>query len=305
MNLPKFRNAIVYRATLPSIEAIEGHLAELQYEEIGETEFARAAFVPNPITGELVTPIENGYAIVVRRDEKIIPAQVVAKEARERIERIEKLSGGKLKRQERNAIICDVKVDLCKKAFVRSSLILALYNSKDNLLVVNTTNKNISSLVGSLLIKVVGSLKTETIHIDNIKNGLTTRLQNHLNGSNDAFDGFTVGDYIQLSRLVEHKEVLRFSAEHASITNELTESLAGGFTVDQMELNGCGVNFLLTERFHFRRIDTQSFNYSDDEDKAFQWRHQTGADLFQFSAVVNQLCKLLAYKEPEQQQPAA
>jgi hypothetical protein len=84
---------------------------------------------------------------------------VVAKEARERIERIEKLSGGKLKRQERNAIICDVKVDLCKKAFVRSSLILALYNSKDNLLVVNTTNKNISSLVGSLLIKVVGLLK--------------------------------------------------------------------------------------------------------------------------------------------------
>lgn len=29
MKLPKFRNAIVYRATLPSIEAIEGHLLEL------------------------------------------------------------------------------------------------------------------------------------------------------------------------------------------------------------------------------------------------------------------------------------
>lgn len=305
MKLPKFRNAIVYRATLPSIEAIEGHLAELQYEEIGETEFARAAFVPNPITGELVTPIENGYAIVVRRDQKIIPTEVVAKEARERIERIEKLSGGKLKRQERNAIICDVKVELCKKAFVRSSLILALYNSKDNLLVVNTTNKNISSLVGSLLIKVVGSLKTETIHIDNIKNGLTTRLQNHLDGSKDSFDGFAVGDYIQLSRLADHKEVLRFSAEHTSITNELTESLASGFTVDQMEFNGCGVNFLLTERFHFRRIDTQSHIYNDEDDKAFQWRHQAGADLFQFSQVVNQLCKLLAYKEPEEQKPAA
>lgn len=29
MKLPKFRNAIVYRATLPGIEAIEGHLLEL------------------------------------------------------------------------------------------------------------------------------------------------------------------------------------------------------------------------------------------------------------------------------------
>lgn len=31
MKLSKLRNAIVYRATLPSIEAVEGHLQELPY----------------------------------------------------------------------------------------------------------------------------------------------------------------------------------------------------------------------------------------------------------------------------------
>lgn len=304
MKLPKFRNAIVYRATLPSIEAVEGHLSEMPYDEIGETEFARASFVPNPITGELVTPINNGYAIVVRRDQKIIPAQVVAKEAQARIQKIELMSNTKLKRQERNAIISDVKVELCKKAFVQSSLILALYNSADNLLVVNTTNKNISSLVVSLLVKVIGSVKTETIHIDDIKNGLTTRLQNHLNGNTDAFDGFILGDYIQMSRDADHKEVLRYSADHSSIATELAESLNSGFTVDQIEFSGMGVNFLLTERFHFRRIDTQSQLFNDEDDKAFKWRHQTGADLFQFSKVVNQICELLAYKEPQDQKPA-
>ncbi len=51
MKLPKFRNAIVYRATLPSIQAIEGHLLELPYSEIGETEFSRSSFVENPVTG--------------------------------------------------------------------------------------------------------------------------------------------------------------------------------------------------------------------------------------------------------------
>lgn len=50
MKLSKLRNAIVYRATLPSIEAVEGHLQELPYSELTETEFARASFVPNPIT---------------------------------------------------------------------------------------------------------------------------------------------------------------------------------------------------------------------------------------------------------------
>ena len=49
MKLPKFRNAIVYRATLPSIQAIEGHLLELPYSEIGETEFSRSSFVENPV----------------------------------------------------------------------------------------------------------------------------------------------------------------------------------------------------------------------------------------------------------------
>jgi recombination associated protein RdgC len=34
MKLSKLRNAIVYRATLPSIEAVEGHLQELPYSEL-------------------------------------------------------------------------------------------------------------------------------------------------------------------------------------------------------------------------------------------------------------------------------
>ena len=46
MKLSKLRNAIVYRATLPSIlKRVEGHLHELPYSEVGETEFSRSSFV--------------------------------------------------------------------------------------------------------------------------------------------------------------------------------------------------------------------------------------------------------------------
>ncbi|HAT3646815.1 TPA: recombination-associated protein RdgC, partial [Raoultella ornithinolytica] len=198
MKLSKLRNAIVYRATLPSIEAVEGHLHELPYSELGETEFARSSFVPNPITGELVTPIAGGYAIVVRRDEKIIPQHVVMKEANERIQRIENACGEKLKRADRNNIIQDAKVQLCKQAFIKSSLFLALYNTEENLLIINSANKNIAGMVGAMLVKVIGSVKTVTINISDIKNGLTTRLKNHLDGEQSAFAGFEVGDYVQL-----------------------------------------------------------------------------------------------------------
>ncbi len=122
MKLSKLRNAtIVYRATLPSIEAVEGHLQELPYSELTETEFARASFVPNPITGELVTPMtvmQSWFAAM-----KNNPQHVVMKEANERIQRIENACGQKLKRADRNNIIQDAKVQLCKQAFIKSSLI--------------------------------------------------------------------------------------------------------------------------------------------------------------------------------------
>ncbi|EIV2907015.1 recombination-associated protein RdgC [Citrobacter braakii] len=304
MKIPKFRNAIVYRATLPGIEAIEGHLLELPYSEIGETELSRTSFVPNPITGELVTPITGGYAIVVRRDQKIIPQHVLMKEATARIQNIENMSGHKLKRAERSAIIENVLAELCKKAFVKSTLTLALYSTDEKLLVINTTNKQIASMVCAMLIKVVGSVKTETINISDIKNGLTTRLKSYINGAANAFEGFTVGNYIQLSRYADQKEVIRYSAEHESIQSELADSLNSSFTADKMELSGCGVTFILTENFHFSRINTQSQTFNNEDDKAFQWRHQAGADLFQFSKVVNLMCDLLSYKEDQSQKPA-
>lgn len=304
MKLPKFRNAIVYRATLPSIQAIEGHLLELPYSEIGETEFSRSSFVENPVTGELVTPISGGYAMVIRHDQKIIPRHVVMEEANSRIQTIENISGDKLKRTERLAIIDNVRVDLCKQAFVKSTLILALYNIQERLLVINTTSKKIAGMTCAMLVKVVGSVKTETINISDIKNGLTTRLNNHIQGIPNAFEGFTVGSYIQLSRHADKKEVIRYSAEHESIQSELADSLCGGFTADKLELSGCGVTFTLTEKFHFTRINTQPQSFNDEDDIAFQWRHQTSADLFQFSKVVNLMCELLSYKEDQSQKPA-
>ncbi|MZP49279.1 hypothetical protein GQA40_23810, partial [Escherichia coli] len=138
--------------------------------------------------------------MVIRHDQKIIPRHVVMKEANSRIQTIENMSGNKLKRAERLAIIDNVRVDLCKQAFVKSTLILALYSTDEKLLVINTTNKIIAGMVCAMLIKVVGSVKTETINISDIKNGLTTRLNNYINGAANAFEGFTVGNYIQLSR---------------------------------------------------------------------------------------------------------
>ncbi len=305
MKIAKLKNAIVYRAGLPGVGVIEKHLAELPYSEIGDTDFVRYSFVENPVTGEVVTPIVNGYAICLRIDEKMIPKHVIKKEAQDRISSVERRCGKRISKIEKQQIIDSVKVDLCKQAFVKTSLIYALYHEEQKLLMVNTTNKNYAGMLCAMLVKVVGSMKTETIHISDVKNGLTTRLKSYIGGDSSAFDGFKVGDVIQLSRRIETKETIRYSAEHLSVVSEIEESLGSGFSVDSIELLSGGTSFTLTENFHFRRIKTNNSEHNDEDDEAFIWRHAAGIDLFFMTAVINKLCSLLAYKEPDEEDKPA
>ncbi|WP_413499216.1 recombination-associated protein RdgC [Buttiauxella gaviniae] len=302
MKVSKLKNAIVYKATLPGVDNINQHLAELPYSEIGDTEFIRYSFVENPVTGEIVTPIVNGYAICLRIDEKIIPKPVIKKTVLERIASIEGRFGARISKIEKQQIIDTVKVDLCKQAFVKTSLIYALYQAEENLLMVNTTSKHYANVLCSMLVKVVGSIETKTIHISDVKNGLTTRLKSYIAGDSEAFDGFEVGSVMQLSRKSETKETIRYSADHQSVVSEIEESLNSGFSVDSIELYSDGASFVLTENFHFRRIDTKSSDSNNEDDKAFVWRQAAGIDLFIMTGVIKKLCKLLSYKEPEKEE---
>ncbi|MDI9095804.1 recombination-associated protein RdgC, partial [Providencia rettgeri] len=75
-------------AELPSAEALENHLKELPFIDILESHSISYGFIPNKTTGELVTPIEGGYIITFRIDEKIIPKAAIAFEVNRRIEKL-------------------------------------------------------------------------------------------------------------------------------------------------------------------------------------------------------------------------
>nr|WP_277755499.1 recombination-associated protein RdgC [Rosenbergiella nectarea] len=301
VKIPSFKNAIVYKATLPSQEPLAKHLEEMPYSPVAETEFSRSSFVPHPVTAELVTPITGGFMFVVRVDQKIIPTDVINEEVNKRVSAIEERQEAKLTKDEKASIEDNVTVDLCRQAFVKSTLVLVLYHEESKLLFVNTSSKKLASLTCSMLVRVVGSIKTETIHISDIKNGLTTRLKNHLSGDEDAFSEFAIGNYIRLSRLADGKEVITYSADLASVSEEVTDSLNTGFIVESMELSLNEASFLLTDKFHFKQISTDSeYSPRDEDDKAGAYRNAASADLFFMTKAVESLCSLLEYKEPEE-----
>ncbi|KFC87620.1 recombination-associated protein RdgC [Hafnia alvei] len=298
MKLAQIKNAIVFKATLPNADLLEGHMKECMFSDISETEFARSGFAVNTITGELVTPITGGYTITVRRDEKIIPSSVVNKEVETRVAAIELNSECKLKRKDKAIIKNNVIVELCKTAFVKTTYLFAYYDEANKLLIVATGSKPLSDIVVSLLVKACGSVKTETINVSDVKHGLTTRLRTYLTSGLEPFEGFRFSDFIQLGRLGDQKEIIKYSgSEIDDMQQEIIDKLDAGFIVEKVRLDMDGISFQLTEKFHFKAINLLSdINYQNEDDLPYRWRQEAGVKLFFMRTVVLGLVSVLEYK---------
>lgn len=299
-------NAIVYKAELPAAAALAKHLGELPYEPIGETMLSRASFVPNKVSNELVTEFEGGYSFSLRYDEKILPKSIVRAKAQERIASVEQACGHRLKKVERLAIIDQVLVELAKTALVKTAVITAFYRTDDHLLIVSTGSKALAGRVIGYLIHVVGSVKTTSIHISDIKNGLTTRLKRSLEGEADPFDGFEVGANVALKH--SSQKVSYSLADIDTARQGLLEAMSKGFEVERLALCHGGVEFKLTSDFHFKAIkfeDAPELDESEEQDAVFMWKQNAAVQVLQFGNVINQLCDLLGYKAEEEEAAAA
>jgi recombination associated protein RdgC len=295
------RNAIVYKAELPAIDLLAGHLAEKPFEPIGETFINRAGFVPDKISAELITPISGGLSFLVRFDEKILPKASVDAAVTEEQKAVEE-EGIEMTKELKAQIKERVYAELVAKALVQTTYIRAFYFTADQYLVVNTTNKNHAALVISMLIQVVGSVKTQTIHVANVKGGLTVRLKNYIAGNREAFDGFKVGESCLL-KLEKNKASFDLeNLDHARAG--INESLEKGMEVERMELVHGEMSFKLTKDFHLRGISFFG-ELSEDEqtereefDAVEMWKVEAAAQLLQVAAAIRGLCDLLGYKEP-------
>lgn len=295
------KNAIVFKAELPSAEHIATHLAELPHEPIADVQIARVGFVPNGVSNELVTTFEGGYSFNLRYDEKILPVAIVRAKVAERIAMAEAAEQRKLKKPEREAIREQVHLDLVKVALVKTTVITAFYYAADQLLIVATPSKRMSQILIAQVLKVVGSVKTQTIHISDIKNGLTTRLGRHLEGAVDdaPFGDFELGEYCQLVKGSEKVSYQIDSLDTAA--NGLSDAIGSDFKVDRMQLSYKDVTFKLTADFHFKSVEFSGEverEEAEEADPVFIWRQEASIQVLQFAAVINAMCKLLGYVPP-------
>lgn len=304
------KNTQIFKAVLPqSTEQLARHLEELPYGDIPDTQLHRDSFIQNPITGELVTPFTGGYSFIMRRDEKVIPPSTLKEEVNKAVASLEAEYGRKATRKERSDIKEDVLVTLLPRAFTKPKFITCLYLTGSNYLIVDTSSAVMASAVVRNLVKVCGSVKTTTIHVSDIKNGLATRLKRYITGS--EFDVFgsdlSVGSEIKLSK-PSTGEVIQYSGVDPITDSQLEENLEEGFIVEHVRFTYIDdlVQFTLNKQFRLGSMSWASINHEEDtQDAAFEWRHEAAIQAHIIGNIVDALCKALDYQEPkdEQQDP--
>ncbi|MBZ5489176.1 recombination-associated protein RdgC [Halomonas aquamarina] len=111
--------------------------------------------------GQLLHTLQNdGHRLLsALRQERLLPAPVVAEEVAERVADIEAREGRKVTRKEKTALKEQVTEELLPRAFVRSQKIDLWWDTERNLIGVNASSRARAEDVLDLLRETLGSLK--------------------------------------------------------------------------------------------------------------------------------------------------
>lgn len=296
------KNAIVYKATIPSNAAdLHNHLAEKPFTPPLSTQSGSSGFVPPFDEGcSLVREFTGGMVFTLRHDEKIIPSSAVNAEVKAHVRKLAAEQGRRISKAERADIKDVIYAEMCAKALVRTTQINCFYHRDSKFLIVATSSKKMADIATSLLVHAVGSVTTETIHVSDVKGGLTARLKawlpdpdNEVDGDIDAFGAFEPCGEVSMVDAAKQKISVKVESLN-STENALRDAIKGGYSVTSMRLEKCGLSFRLTSDFHLRAIDIPTTLVPDAVEVDIEWEVINAVDF------IHDLCKMFSYKAPEQ-----
>lgn len=292
------KSAITYKAEIPANkEILIDCLEEKAFVECGESQISSTGFVPVFKDGELVETFPGGFAFRVRIDEKIIPKDAIDAAVQKRIKQILDTEGRKVGKKETKEIKADAKWELAKRALVKiKASVTCFYEIETGYLIIATTSANIAGICTGLLVQAVGSVKTETIHVSDVKHGLTTRFKQWL----IDYEGF--GEFEPCEEVVLTSDYRKVTAKMLSLQQAhsgLTEALTSGFNVKSMGFQFGSIGFRLTDSFQLKRIHFVKEEILDDEENL--WAAEAAIAVKAISEVISELVVLLSFKEEGQE----
>ncbi|MGQ7249455.1 recombination-associated protein RdgC [Halomonas sp. V046] len=177
--------------------SLESALAEQAFRPLGGAEARRIGWTtPAGRAGtQYLHELQGQRLMTALRQERILPASVVREEVEERAETIEATEGRKLRRQEKQAIKEQVYEELLPRAFVRSQKTDLWWDSRRNLIAINSSSRKRAEELLDLLRETLGSLKVTPLAAQTLPmRAMTTWLNDEASRPADML----MGDQVEL-----------------------------------------------------------------------------------------------------------
>lgn len=265
------KNIHVFAAKLPNFYELETKMTEVEgllLSPLTDNQWSKLGLDPK----QQMTSLENGYRIDFIYANKDLPKAQIIEEVQLLIEGLDYDPS----KDEICELTESVTSDFCARVIPKKVKFSAYYHQRKETLIFDC-KEDLSKRALSLLLKMLGSIETKTLHCSGISNSLSTNMLNCLQDPNENnitnFAGFDAGDLLVMQN--REKDVVRFKGDYP--LDNVQELLESGYEIKQINLSKDGVEFTLTENFKIKSIKT-SFDISDqgflDEEQADNY-HQS------------------------------
>ena len=245
------KNIHVFAAELPSISVLETKVAEDQgviFTPLTDSQWSDLGF---KVDRQFVA-LDNGYRIDFTYSAKDYPkAQVL-----ERVNEVIDVLPHDPSKEEVGKITEEINADFCARSIVKTTHFSAFYHTKKQTLIFDCKAALAQRALG-LLLKLVESIETKTLHCSGISNSLTTNMLQQLSRSYEQlgtdklyFAGFEVGDLLVMQN--KDKDVARFKGDYP--TENIKELIEQGYEIKEIALSKDGIHFSLDHNFKIKGI---------------------------------------------------
>jgi recombination associated protein RdgC len=250
-----FKNLYIYRFTKPfelTPEEISEQLTEFEFQPCESQELSRTGWVP-PLGrhgSDLVHANSGNIMLCAKRQDKLLPASVVAEEVEQQIEMIEQAEARSVGRKEKQSLKEEMIFTLMPKAFVRSSLQYAYIAPREGWLVINCASAKKAEDFLNALRDALGTLPVIPLQAKNIPlQAMTNWLL-----SSEAPNGFEFGHQCELRDPSDEGGTIR--CKHQDLTStEMNNHLKAGMTVSKLGLIwSAGIDCVIDENLAVKSL---------------------------------------------------
>lgn len=227
-----FKNALIYRLSRNvDLSGIEEKLAAFAFTPCGSQDMAKTGWVA-PIGDALVHTINGQHLLVVQREEKILPREVIQTELNKKVAKLEAEQHRRLKKSEKDALKDEVLHSLIPRAFSKHHKTQIWINERAGLIVVDAASAKRAEDTLALLRKSLGSLPVVPLTMENpIELTVTEWVR-----SGQPPAGFILQDEAELKAVLEEGGIIRCKKQEL-VGDEIATNLQAGKLVTKLALS--------------------------------------------------------------------